>query len=138
MPGSHRLREDRACGRDGSVNNPRLCFIRTATSQTPRPWHPHPVSDWLSRKALRRVAGVGAFRETRGFVQSDSSPGHPAGWPGLLQAGCASTRNFELALYEVERSIFFSVRDGVSCATHPAKKQRCQEPNPLLFSENGS
>ena len=35
-----------------------------------------------------------------------------AGWPGLLQAGCASTRNIELALYEVERS-----RDGRSFAT---------------------
>ena len=34
-PGSRRLREDRACGCDGSVNNPGLCFIRTATSMTP-------------------------------------------------------------------------------------------------------
>ncbi len=34
MPGSHRLRDGRACCCDGSVNNPRLCFIRTATSQT--------------------------------------------------------------------------------------------------------
>ena len=34
MPRSHRLRDERACCRDGSVNNPRLCFNRTATSSS--------------------------------------------------------------------------------------------------------
>ncbi len=34
-PGSHRLRDGRAGGGDGSVNNPRLFFIRTATLKTP-------------------------------------------------------------------------------------------------------
>ena len=43
-----------------------------------------------------------------------------AGWPGLHQAGCVSTRNFEWKFCGVERSILFNVRTEVSCATHPA------------------
>ncbi len=43
-----------------------------------------------------------------------------AGWPGLLQAGCVSTRNSRLTFCGMERSFLFNARADVSCATHPA------------------
>ena len=79
-PGSHRLRRDRACGGDGSVNNPSLFCIRTALSlhdrgtRTRPLLHPHPAltkgnnTNGPPRVVARRGA---TFDGSRGFQPTD-------------------------------------------------------------------
>ena len=74
-----------------------------------------------SRNVLpRRASSVGANRTDEASILRCTY----AGWRGLLQAGCANTRNVGLTFCEVERSFSFYVGAGVSCATHPATPRK--------------
>ena len=83
---------------------------------------------WPSKK--RTIAPEQKLEEHDGYEDQQNDKTHGgsvqpnvgvnAGWPGLLRAGCVSTRNIESTCCEAEHENLLNVHPEVSCATHLA------------------